>query len=40
MDRELQEILKTFIRLASGLLAVAYLAGFAWMLVQLYQMII
>lgn len=40
MNQELQETLTTFIRLASGLLAVAYLAGFAWMLVQIYQMII
>ena len=40
MNEELQETLLRFIRLASGLLAIVYLAGFAWMLVELYQMII
>ena len=40
MSDELQETLLRFIRLASGLLAVVYLAGFAYMLVQIYEMII
>jgi hypothetical protein len=40
MNEELQTTILRLLRLVNGLLAMVYLAGFAWMLAQLYQMII
>jgi hypothetical protein len=40
MNEELQNTLLRCLRLVNGLLAITYLAGFAWMAAQLYKMII
>jgi len=39
MNEELQTTILRCLRLVNGLLAIIYLAGFTWMLAQLYQMI-
>jgi hypothetical protein len=39
MNEEMQNTLLRCLRLVNGLLAITYLAGFAWMVAQIYNMI-